>query len=96
MLEAWLPGGEAGGAVASVLFGEQGPSGRLPISRPRSAGRIPVYDGHKPSGGRSQWKGSSIDSPAEPLFPSGHGLSHTRLDYSNLCLGPREVPASGG
>ena len=54
--------------------GDVNPGGKLPISYPRSVGQIPVYYGHKVSGGRSHWKGDYVDAPAAPLYPFGHGL----------------------
>ena len=95
ILEAWLPGEEGGNAVADVLFGEVSPGGKLPISLPRFVGQVPVYYGHKPSGGRTQWKRHYIDLPATPLFPFGHGLSYTRFEYASLELGASQVPATG-
>ena len=55
VLEAWIPGEEGGNAIADVLFGDVSPGGKLPISLPRSVGQVPVYYGHKPSGGRTNW-----------------------------------------
>ena len=57
VVEAWLPGEEGGTAVADVLFGDYNPGGKLPISLPVTVGQVPVYYNHKPSGGRSNWKG---------------------------------------
>ena len=48
-----------------------------PISYPRSSGQIPVFYGHKVSGGRSHWKGAYVDLSNEPLYPFGHGLSYS-------------------
>jgi len=95
VLEAWLPGEEGGNAVADVLFGDVPPGGKLPISLPRFVGQVPVYYGHKPSGGRSQWKGDYADLTTKPLFPFGHGLSYTRFEYANLELSAAQVPATG-
>ncbi len=95
ILEAWLPGEEGGNAIADVLFGDVAPGGKLPVSLPRSVGQVPVYYGHKPSGGRSQWKGDYADLSSKPLFPFGHGLSYTRFEYANLELSASEVPPSG-
>jgi beta-glucosidase len=53
---------------------------------PRSVGQLPVFYGHKPSGGRSHWKGTYADGPVTPLFPFGHGLSYARFTYANLTL----------
>lgn len=95
VLAVWLPGEEGGNAVADVLFGDHNPGGKLPISFPRAAAQIPVYYNHKPSGGRSHWKGDYVDMPTAPLFPFGHGLSYTDFAYENLQIGPRAVPARG-
>ena len=95
LVHAWLPGEEGGSAVADVLFGNVNPAGRLPMGMPRSVGQLPVYYGHKPSGGRSHWKGSYADAPTTPLFPFGHGLSYTRFDYASLVIEPRELGSGG-
>jgi len=92
---AWLPGEEGGAAVADVLFGAISPSGRLPVSLPRAVGQLPVFYNHKPSGGRSQWRGAYVDLPTQPLFVFGHGLSYTRFEYAALALAQTQVPASG-
>ncbi len=86
IVEAWLPAQEGGAAVADVLFGVVNPGGRLPISFPRSAAQIPVFYNHKPSGGRSHWKGAYRDLSTKPLYPFGYGLSYTRFAYSDLTL----------
>jgi beta-xylosidase len=91
VLHAWLPGEEGGHAVADVLFGDADPGGRLPVSMPRSVGQLPVFYGHKPSGGRSHWKGTYADGPVTPLFPFGHGLSYARFTYANLTLSRTEA-----
>ena len=86
VLEAWLPGEEGGAAVAEVLFGEENPAGKLPVTFPRSAGQIPLNYNVKASGKRSHWYGDYVDEPVTPLFPFGHGLSYTSFEYSNLKL----------
>lgn len=91
ILNAWLPAQEGGGAIADVLFGDVNPAGRLPISFPRSSGQLPAYYNHKPSGGRSHWKGHYIDSTVKPLYPFGHGLSYTQFEYSNLVISHEQV-----
>ncbi len=91
ILEAWLPGEEGGRAVAEALYGQYNPGGKLPIGFPRRVGQIPVYYRRKPSGGRSQFWGDYVDSPAGPLFPFGHGLSYTRFAYSDLKVQPAVV-----
>ncbi len=91
---AWLPGEEGGAAIADVLFGAISPSGRLPVSLPRSASQLPVFYNHKPSGARSQWRGGYVDLSPQPLFVFGHGLSYTRFDYASAALARTELPAS--
>ena len=95
ILAAWLPGEEGGTAVAAALFGDESPSGKLPVSFPRDAAQIPVYYGHKPSGGRSHWKGAYVDLPTTPLYPFGHGLTYTRFGYADLSVAPAEATADG-
>jgi beta-glucosidase len=65
ILQAWIPGEEGGAALAEILFGAASPSGRLPISLPRSAGQVPVHHDHKSGGGRSQMLGDYTDMPFE-------------------------------
>jgi beta-glucosidase len=86
IVHAWLPGQEAGNALGDVLFGDADPGGRLPVSMPRSVGQVPVFYGHKPSGGRSHWRGAYVDGETTPLFGFGHGLSYARFSYGGLSL----------
>jgi len=95
IMEAWLPGEEGGAAVAEVLFGDANPGGKLPITFPRSVGQVPIYYGHRPSGGRSNWYGDYVELSASPLFPFGHGLSYTHFEFENLRIQPQQVPAEG-
>jgi beta-glucosidase len=99
ILIAWHLGITAGTAVAEALFGDTNPSGKLPVSFPRSAGHCPIYYSIKPSG---RPKGSTVDlkvgyvdAPMEPLYPFGHGLSYARFTYSDLAISPAKVPAYG-
>jgi len=91
IVEAWLPGEEGAGAVADVLFGDYNPGGRLPMSFPESVGQVPVYYGHKPSGGRSSWKGNYVEMSTKPLFHFGYGLSYTKFEYANLDINPKKA-----
>lgn len=86
ILQAWVPGEEGGRAVASVLFGEVNPGGKLPISIPRSAGQVPVFYNYKPSGMRSNIYGDYVNEAVTPLYGFGHGLSYTDFSYSGLTL----------
>lgn len=93
LLHAWLPGEEGAHAIADVLFGDYNPGGRLPISVPRHPGQIPVFYGHKLSGGRSHWKGDYVELSTKPLFEFGYGLSYTQFDYANLRLSTAQAAA---
>jgi len=95
IVEAWVPGEEGGNAIADVLFGDANPSGRLPVSLPRTVGQMPLFYNHKPSGGRTNWRTDYVDSPATPLYPFGHGLSYTSFDYADVTLSAEEVSADG-
>jgi len=95
VLQAWVPGEEGGQAAADILFGAVNPSGKLPLSLPRSVGQVPVFYNHKPSGMRSEIFGDYTNEPVTPLFWFGHGLSYTTFPYSNLSIQPAEVSAGG-
>jgi beta-glucosidase len=84
ILQAWLPGEEGGAAIADVLFGRATPSGRLPVSMPRSVGQVPIHHDHRRGGGASMFYGAYTDSPTTPLYAFGHGLSYTTFEYSGL------------
>jgi len=95
VLHAWVPGEEGGAAVADVLFGRANPGGKLPITVPRHVGQVPIYYGHKPSGGRSHWKAKYVDGSNEPLWPFGFGLSYTTFRVDNLRLNRDSVAVDG-
>jgi beta-glucosidase len=95
VLQAWLPGEEGAEAISDVISGAVSPGGKLPISHPRSAGQIPVYYGHKVSGGRSQWKGDYVDGEASPLYPFGHGLGYSTFEISGLAVTPDNITWNG-
>ena len=84
ILEAWFPGEEGAAAIAGAIFGDFSPAGRTPMSFPRSVGQVPVFYSHKPSGGKSRWKGNYIDESSDPLYPFGHGLSYSTFAYDEL------------
>lgn len=91
VLEAWVPGEEGAGAIASALLGELNPGGKLPVSIARSVGQVPVFYNYKPSGMRSNIYGDYVNETVKPLFPFGHGLSYTHFKYCNLKLGKEHV-----
>ena len=96
VLAAWVPGEEGHEAIAAALFGEANPGGKLPITVPRHTGQIPIYYGHKPSGGQSHWQVQYVDGSNEPLWPFGFGLSYATFEVADLALnrseaGPEDV-----
>jgi len=91
VLHAWLPGEEGGNAIADVLFGEQSPSGRLPISIPKSVGQLPVYYARRPNS-RSE---RHVYADSDPLYPFGHGLCYTEFEYGDVDLASEAVPTTG-
>ncbi len=92
IIEAWYPGEEGGNALARILFGEVNPSGKLPVSVPKSVGHVPAFYNTKPSGKGYYNRRGSLENPGrdyvfsspEPLFPFGFGLSYTKFEYSDL------------
>ncbi|MCB0373756.1 MAG: beta-glucosidase BglX [Muricauda sp.] len=90
ILETWQLGSQTGNAIAQVVFGEYNPSGKLPMTFPRSVGQIPIYYNHNSTGRPNAqpnvfWSHYS-DEKNDPLFPFGHGLSYTTFAYSNLTI----------
>lgn len=91
ILVAWQPGFETGNALADVLTGKVNPSGKLPVTFPRSLGQVPIYYNHLNTGRPQQqqgqlWTSGYLDSPVEPAYPFGFGLSYTTFSYSGLTL----------
>lgn len=86
ILETWFLGIEMGHAVADVLFGDVNPSGKLPITFPRTVGQIPLYYNHKSTGRppdpNNRYTSKYIETPWTPLYPFGHGLSYTTFAYA--------------
>jgi beta-glucosidase len=95
VLHAWVPGEAGPQAITRVLFGAVSPGGKLPISVPRHVGQVPVFYGHKPSGGRSHWFEDYVDGSRLPLWPFGFGLSYSRFELSELRLSGPAMPADG-
>jgi beta-glucosidase len=87
---AYNPSNEGGQAIADVLFGDVNPSGRLPITYPRSANRLFTYD-HKTFEGEDWGEGKAM---AAPQFEFGSGLGYTSFTYSDLHVAPAAASAS--
>jgi beta-glucosidase len=81
LLEAWEPGMRGGSAVAEVLFGRYNPSGKLPMTVPRSTGHIRSFYNYRPS---AYHRGKFRFVASEPLFEFGYGLSFTSFAYRAL------------
>lgn len=89
IVESWFLGIQHGNAVADVLFGEVNPSGKLPVTFPRSLGQVPIYYNYKSTGrpvSPDKFTSKYLDIPNTPLYPFGYGLSYTQFSYSNLRL----------
>ncbi|HZO19594.1 MAG TPA: beta-glucosidase BglX [Gemmatimonadaceae bacterium] len=90
IMHGWYLGTEMGNAVADVVFGDANPSGKLPVSVPRTVGQVPLYYNHKNTGrppvADQKYTSKYIDVPWTPLYPFGHGLSYTTFAYRNLRL----------
>ena len=94
IVETWFLGVETGHAVADVLFGDVNPSGRLPVSIPRSVGQIPIYYNHKNTGrppSAEKYTSKYIDLPVTPRYPFGYGLSYTTFAYRDLKVGAARI-----
>jgi beta-glucosidase len=88
ILMAWYPGMEGGTAIADILFGDVNPSGKLPITFPKSMDQLYEFG----SGQSSIEYGYYHDyryfdkEGLDPQYPFGYGLSYTDFEYSNLRL----------
>lgn len=95
VVEAWHLGVQAGPAIADVLFGRYNPSGKLPVTIPRSVGQIPMYYNHKHTGRafdpNDRYTTKYIDTKYGPQYPFGYGLSYTNFEYSDLTLDRTEL-----
>jgi beta-glucosidase len=80
IIHVWYPGQEGGRAVADVLFGKAVPSGKLPVTFPRSTSQLPPFEDY------SMKERTYRYATWEPLYPFGFGLSYTTFEYTNLKL----------
>ncbi len=92
LIYAWLPGEYGGIAIDSVLFGDESPSGHLPVSLPRSVGQLPVAYNRRPNSATERY----VHTESSPRFPFGHGCHYTAFDVRNIdvdttTIGPDET-----
>ncbi len=111
LLQTWFAGSMGGKAIAATVFGDNNPSGKLPVTFPRSVGQIPIYYYMKNTGrpttvpnleekniyapAPEEYKSMYIDCPNKPLYAFGHGLSYTSFEYSPIRLSSDIMSADG-
>ena len=101
LLVTWFGGTMTGHGVADILFGVEGPSGRLPVSFPFATGQEPFHYDHKstgrpnPAGNPQPYKAHWREAPDAARFPFGHGLTYGRISYDDLTLGAGTLAWNG-
>lgn len=101
LLEAWYGGTEGGNAIADILFGDYNPSGKLPMSFPRSVGQVPTYYSHLNTGRPydpkhpNKYTSRYFDEANGPLYPFGFGLSYTTFNVGDVKLSAPTMQRDG-
>ena len=96
ILYTWWLGTEAGNAMADVLFGDYNPSGKLPMSFPRTEGQIPIYYNYyntgRPATSDSDrfYRSAYIDLSIHPKYPFGYGLGYSKFEYSEVRMSKKQ------
>ncbi len=90
IMEAWFPGDQGGIAIARTIFGDNNPSGKMPVTVPRSVGQIPIYYNYKPSS-----RHTYVDEETSPLYYFGHGLSYTTFAYKDIHIDKDSISLDG-
>lgn len=91
ILQIWYPGTRGGDAVASVLFGDVAPGGKLPFTWPRTVGQVPMVYSHYRTFQPEEADQRYWDEESTPLFGFGHGLSYASFAYGQPSLEPDEI-----
>ncbi len=98
ILECWFGGTQSGNGISDLLFGKSVPSGKLTMTFPQNVGQIPIHYNMKnngrpvdPKDPEYRFRSKYLDSPNQPLYPFGYGLSYTTFEYSNLKLSASEI-----
>lgn len=81
----WYPGEEGGTAVSDILFGKTSPSGKLPITFPKSYDQLPPYEDYSMKG--RTYKYMNVD----PMYPFGFGLSYTQFTYGEAKVSSKTI-----
>lgn len=89
VLLVWYPGEEGGKAVANVLFGDVSPSGKLPITFPKSLDQLPPYEDYGMTGRTYRYM------TVEPMFPFGFGLSYSSFSFGTPTLSTNVIKEDG-
>jgi beta-glucosidase len=87
IVQGWYPGAEGGRAIASLLFGDFSPSGRLPVTFYRTTEELPDFRDYSMKNRTYRYM------EQEALYPFGYGLSFTRFEYSGLSADKTEISA---
>jgi beta-glucosidase len=99
IVETWALGLEAGNAIAGVLFGNYNPSGKLTTTFPANVGQIPLYYNHlntgRPMDPKNKFTSKYLDSPNDPVYPFGYGLSYTTFTYGDVRLSSATMNGNG-
>ena len=102
ILHAWYPGTQGGHAVADVLFGDYNPSGKLPVTFPRNVGQAPIHYDMKNTGRPielgepgAKYVSRYLNTPNDPLYRFGYGLSYTEFGYSPATLSAASMGPGG-
>lgn len=94
IVETWHLGVEAGNAIWDILYGVENPSGKLTTTFPYTTGQCPMYYAHTNTGrpgGKSKFTSKYLDTPLEPVYPFGYGLSYTTFSYENMAASMTET-----
>lgn len=86
VLNTWETGAFAGQAAAEILFGKLNPSGKLPLTIPRSVGQLQMVYNYKPTSYIHKYN----TEKKVPLHPFGYGLSYTTFSFSDPKLSKKE------
>ncbi len=91
ILQVWYPGSQGGAAVASALFGDVAPGGKLPFTWPRTVGQVPMVYSHYRTFQPEEAHQRYWDEESTPLYVFGHGLSYASFHYGRPRLEPAEI-----